>query len=154
VASTLADEFVAAAGIHPGPLATDAPDSPHHELAGVRGELYFAFAETDQRVPPEMVDTFRDELARHGVAGVVEIAPGTHHGFAMADLSVYEPQAAERHFERTLDLWRRTSPGSRRVALSAGPTQQQPPPICDGEVIGRPRDPSSTAARIPTRPAV
>jgi len=62
VASTLPDEFVAAAGIHPGPLATDEPDSPHHELAGVRGELYFAFAETDQRVPPEMVDTFRDEL--------------------------------------------------------------------------------------------
>jgi carboxymethylenebutenolidase len=58
-----------------------------------------------------MVDTFRDELARHGVAGVVEIAPGTHHGFAMADLSVYEPQAAERHFERTLDLWRRNLAG-------------------------------------------
>jgi carboxymethylenebutenolidase len=107
VASTLPDEFVAAAGIHPGPLATDQPDSPHHELASVRGELYFAFAETDQRVPPEMVDKLRDELGRNGVAGVVETAPGTLHGFAMADLSVYQPQAAERHFERTLDLWRR-----------------------------------------------
>jgi hypothetical protein len=25
----------------------------------------------------------------------------------MADLHVYDPDAAERHFERTLDLWRR-----------------------------------------------
>jgi hypothetical protein len=29
----------------------------------------------------------------------------------MADLQVYQPQAAERHFERTLDLWRRNLAG-------------------------------------------
>jgi carboxymethylenebutenolidase len=107
VASALADEFVAAAGIHPGALVTDAPDSPHHELAGVRGELYFAFAESDQSATPEVVDRFRAELGRRGVRGVVERLPGTAHGFAMADLPVYDPDAAERHFERTLDLWRR-----------------------------------------------
>ncbi len=107
VASTLADEFVAAAGIHPGALVTDAPDSPHHDLAGVRGELYVAFAENDQSATPEVVDRFRDELGRHGVRGVVERLPGTAHGFAMADLPVYDRDAAERHFERTLDLWRR-----------------------------------------------
>ena len=107
VASTLADQFVAAAGIHPGPLATDKPDSPHHELANVRGELYVSFAETDQMVPPEMVVAFREQLERNGVAGVVETVPGTLHGFSMADLPVYQEQAAERHFERTLDLWRR-----------------------------------------------
>lgn len=27
---------------------------------------------------------------------------------AMADLPVYDEPAAERHFERTLELWRRT----------------------------------------------
>jgi hypothetical protein len=37
----------------------------------------------------------------------VERLPGTAHGFAMADLPVYDHDAAERHFERTLDLWRR-----------------------------------------------
>lgn len=31
----------------------------------------------------------------------------TAHGFAMADLPVYDEAAAERHFERTLELWRR-----------------------------------------------
>jgi len=107
VASALADEIVAAAGIHPGALVTDEPDSPHHDVAGVRGELYFAFAENDRSATPELVDRFRDELERNGVEGVVERLPGTAHGFAMADLPVYDRDAAERHFERTLDLWRR-----------------------------------------------
>ncbi len=106
VASALGDEFVAAAGIHPGPPITDQPDSPHHDVPGVRGELYFAFAESD-RFAPELVDQFRDELERNEVRGVVERLPGTEHGFAMADLPVYQREGAERHFERTLDLWRR-----------------------------------------------
>jgi carboxymethylenebutenolidase len=106
VASRLADEFVAAAGIHPGPPITDRPDSPHHDIAGIRGELYFAFAESD-RFDPELVDQFREELERNDVRGVVERVPGTEHGFAMADLPVYQREGAERHFERTLELWRR-----------------------------------------------
>jgi carboxymethylenebutenolidase len=107
VASALADEFVAAAGIHPGALITEDSDSPHYDLAGVRGELYFAFAENDQAATPEVVERFREELELQGVKGVVERVPGTAHGFAMADLPVYDQAAAERHFERTLDLWRR-----------------------------------------------
>ncbi len=101
------DEFVAAAGIHPGALVTDAPDSPHLELADVKAEVYFAFAENDQSATPENVDRFREELALHGVKGVVERLPATSHGFAMADLPVFDHSAAERHFDRTLDLWRR-----------------------------------------------
>jgi carboxymethylenebutenolidase len=107
IASALADDFVAAAGIHPGALVSDKPDSPHHDLANVAGELYFAFAEVDRSATPELVDQFREELHRHRVRGVVERLPGVAHGFAMADLPVYNHDAAERHFEKTLDLWRR-----------------------------------------------
>jgi carboxymethylenebutenolidase len=107
LASAMADQFVAAAGIHPGALVTEAADSPHHDLAGVKGELYFAFAEQDQSATPEIVDRFRSELVRRGVRGTVERLPGTAHGFAMADLPVYQREAAEHHFERTLDLWDR-----------------------------------------------
>lgn len=106
-ASKSAEEFVAAAGIHPGTPVTDAPDSPHLDLPGVRGELYFAFAEKD-RFGAEEVDAFRREMERNGVRGVVERLPGTAHGFSMADRPVYNPEAAEHHFERTLDLWRRS----------------------------------------------
>lgn len=106
-AASMPGEMVAAAGIHPGALVTDAPDSPHHDLADVRGELYFAFAEIDQSTSAEVVGRFRDELNRRGVRGLVERCPGVAHGFAMADLPVYDHDAAERHFERTIELWRR-----------------------------------------------
>jgi carboxymethylenebutenolidase len=107
VSSVFADDFVAAAGIHPGALVTDKEDSPHHDLAGVTGELYFAFAENDHSATPEVVDRFREELQRNGVKGTVERLPGTAHGFAMADLPVYDRDATELHFARTLELWRR-----------------------------------------------
>jgi carboxymethylenebutenolidase len=101
------DAFVAFAGIHPSALVTDQPNSPHHDLASVRGEMYIAFAEQDRSVTPEVVARFREEQERAHVRGVVERLPGTAHGFAMADLPVYDHDAAERHFERTLDLWQR-----------------------------------------------
>jgi len=101
-------EFVAAAGIHPGALVTDQPDSPHFELADVSGAIYFAFAENDQSATEENVDLFREEMERQGVDGVVERLPATTHGFAMADLPVFDEAAAERHFDRTLELWRRS----------------------------------------------
>jgi carboxymethylenebutenolidase len=106
-AATFPDEVVAAAGIHPGALVTDHPDSPHHDVASVRGELYFAFAENDQSATPENVERFRNELSTQGLNGTVERLPSTSHGFAMADLPVHDPDAAERHFEQTLELWRR-----------------------------------------------
>jgi dienelactone hydrolase len=58
-------------------------------------------------VTPEVVERFREEQEREQVRGVVERLPGTAHGFAMADLPVYDHDAAEHHFERTLDLWQR-----------------------------------------------
>lgn len=113
VASALGDDIAAAAGIHPGALVTDQPDSPHHDLRGVRGELYFAFAEIDRTATPENVDRFRDEMKSRGVRGEVERIVGAAHGFAMADLPVYNREAAERHFDKVLELW------GRNVKLSA-----------------------------------
>lgn len=107
IAAAMPDDIVAAAGIHPGALVNERPDSAHHDVAKVRGELFFAFAETDRTATEENVDELRRELERQGVRGKVERWPGVTHGFAMADLAVYDRQASERHFERTLDLWRR-----------------------------------------------
>jgi carboxymethylenebutenolidase len=114
--AALSDEFVAAAGIHPGALVTEEPDSPHLDLPRVRAELYLAFAENDRSATQEVVDRFRRAMEEQGVEGVVERLPGTSHGFAMADLPVYDNGAAERHFERTLDLWRRNVPEANETA--------------------------------------
>jgi carboxymethylenebutenolidase len=107
-ASKLPGHFVAAAGIHPGPIVTDRPDSPHHDLDTVHGELYFAFASKDAHAPPEMVERLRREMADRHVIGDVVTMPGTYHGFAMADGPAYAPAAAEEHYERTLELWHRS----------------------------------------------
>jgi carboxymethylenebutenolidase len=101
------EDVVAAAGIHPGALVSDGPDSPHVVLPQVRGELYFAFAENDRTATAENVESFREAVADAGVRGTVERLPGTSHGFALADRTVYDRDASEHHFERTLDLWRR-----------------------------------------------
>jgi carboxymethylenebutenolidase len=106
IAATRGD-VVAAAGIHPGPLVTEAPDSPHLELPNVRGELYIAFSENYRANTAEQQELLGAEMERRGVRGKVERLEGTTHGFAMADLPVYDRSASERHFERTLDLWRR-----------------------------------------------
>ena len=64
-------------------------------------------AEILSLIEQRFIDEFREEVHRNRIRGVVERLPGTTHGFAMADLPVYNPDAAEHHFERTLDLWRR-----------------------------------------------
>jgi carboxymethylenebutenolidase len=105
--SAFPDEFVAGSGAHPGPLRTDAPDSPHHDLATVRGELYFAFADHDVFVTPEAIASFEAEMERAGVHGEVDISPDTEHGFAIDEGPAYDSEQAARHVEKTLDLWRR-----------------------------------------------
>jgi carboxymethylenebutenolidase len=106
-AAVMPGDFAAAGGAHPGALATDEPDSPHLELPDVRAELYVAFSEHDRTATPESVDRFRAAMADAGVRGVVERMPGTEHGFALSDRPVYDRDASEHHFERTLDQWRR-----------------------------------------------
>lgn len=43
----------------------------------------------------------------NGAKAEVEIYPGTHHGFAFPKRPVYDRDAAERHWERLLALYRR-----------------------------------------------
>ena len=107
LAAEMGDQVVAVAGIHPGRPYLDGPDSPHLDLPKVNAEVFFAFAGIDRTVTPEIVERFRKDVEESGVRGEIEQWPGVAHGFSMADLPVYDRDAAERHFERTLDLWRR-----------------------------------------------
>jgi carboxymethylenebutenolidase len=104
--ATFPELFSAGAGIHPAKLVTDDDASPHRELAQIEGELYLGFAEHDDASAPEQLDALRDEARRHAVQLTIEVYPGTNHGFAMSDAAVFDEAGAERHFERTLALWR------------------------------------------------
>jgi carboxymethylenebutenolidase len=99
------DRVKAAASIYGTHLATDQPDSPHLAAGKTRAELYFGCAETDIYAPMELIEKVK--LAMQGANAEVEIYPGTHHGFAFPKRPVYDRDAAERHWERLLALYRR-----------------------------------------------
>ena len=86
-------------------LATDQPDSPHLAGQKTKAELYFGCAETDVYAPQEIID--KVAAGMKGSNNEVEIYPGTHHGFAFPKRPVYHRDAAERHWERLLALYRR-----------------------------------------------
>jgi carboxymethylenebutenolidase len=97
----------AAASIYGTHLATDQPDSPHLAGRKTRAELYFGCAETDIYAPMEIIEKVRQSMQEDGANAEVEIYPGTHHGFAFPKRPVYDRDAAERHWERLLALYRR-----------------------------------------------
>ena len=97
----------AAASIYGVQLATDRPDSPHLAGQKTKAELYFGCAETDVYAPMETVEKVRAQMKADGAHAEVEIYPGTHHGFAFSKRPAYHRDAAERHWERLLALYRR-----------------------------------------------
>ena len=95
----------AAASIYGTRLATDQPDSPHLAASKTRAELYFGCAETDIYAPTEIIEKVKASMK--DAHAEVEMYPGTHHGFAFPKRPVYDRDAAERHWERLLALYRR-----------------------------------------------
>ena len=82
--------------------------SPAHLAASVKGELYFACAETDVYAPKDVIDGLTAHLEAVGANARVEWYPGTHHGFAFPTRGeIYDKPAAERHWERLHALFRR-----------------------------------------------
>lgn len=99
------DRVKAAASVYGTQLATDQDDSPHLAAAKTKAELYFACAETDIYAPAEIIEKVKQGMS--GAKAEVEIYPGTHHGFAFPKRPAYHRDAAERHWERLLALYRR-----------------------------------------------
>ena len=104
-ATHFADRVKAAASIYGTRLATEQPDSPHLAARKTAAELYFACAETDIYAPAAIIEKVREGMK--GTKNEVELYPGTHHGFAFPRRPVYHRDAAERHWERLLALYRR-----------------------------------------------
>ncbi len=105
VTTELPDRVVACAAIHPGGLVTDAPDSPHRKARRIRGVVYLGIADEDGSCSLEHQEALREALGAAGVRYTLEIYPGARHGFAVPDHSVYDAEAAERHWARVLALF-------------------------------------------------
>ncbi|MFF3958925.1 dienelactone hydrolase family protein [Streptomyces sp. NPDC001890] len=100
------DRVAAVAGFHPGGLVTDAPDSPHRLVPGIRAEVHLGLAEGD--LSPEAISGFEQALDAAGVGHTCEVYPGALHGFTMADTAAFDPAALQRHWDRLLPLLDRT----------------------------------------------
>jgi carboxymethylenebutenolidase len=97
------------ASIHGANMATDRPDSPHRMAPLIRCESYFACAEIDKWAPPADIRQLQAALQAAGGPHRVEWYPGVEHGFVFPlRAGVYNPAAAERHWERLFSLFGRT----------------------------------------------
>jgi carboxymethylenebutenolidase len=107
-AAAFPERIAAAASLHGVRLCTEALDSPHRGADRIEGELYFGCAETDEWAPREMVDALDAHLKSVGCNYRIEWYPGTVHGFVFPRREgMYHKAAAERHWERLLDLFGR-----------------------------------------------
>lgn len=104
-AAALPARVRAAAAFHGGELALDRPDSPHTMLDRVKARVYFGIAEIDDYFQAEEEGRLAGALRACGVDHVIETYAGARHGFAIGDVPAFNPQAAEKHWRRLLDLF-------------------------------------------------
>jgi carboxymethylenebutenolidase len=108
VAATYPDRVAAAASFHGGNLATDAETSPHRLAPKIKARVYVAGADQDAHYPPEMAERLDRALTEAGVAHRCEIYRGALHGWTMADVPVFDAEAAERHWRELFRLFDET----------------------------------------------
>ena len=97
----------AAASLYGVGIITDKEDSPHLLLDRIKGELYYAFAETDRSVPPNIPGDLENLLSKTNVQYEIKNFPGTEHGFAFHERAVYSTLAAEETWEKMFAMWDR-----------------------------------------------
>lgn len=106
-AATFPDVFAASASLYGVGIVTSKDDSPHLGVAGIKGEIYYGFAETDGTVPSYVIPTLKAALDEGGVDYTLEIHPGTEHGFCFPEREVYDKAAAEKVYAHFIDMCRR-----------------------------------------------
>ena len=106
LAAEFPDLIKSTASIHGVSLFTEDKESPHLFANKITGEIYFACAENDSYAPTEMINKLNDYLKKINIKYKIETYPGTGHGFVFPQrVGLYDENAAEKHWERLLDLF-------------------------------------------------
>ena len=98
-AGTFPDRIAAAASFHGGGMATDAEDSPHLLAPKIEAKLLVAGADEDRGFDDAQCARLDAALKSAGVDAEVSIWRGAKHGWVPTDMPVYNPEAAERHWD-------------------------------------------------------
>lgn len=107
-AATFPHRVASAASLYGVGIITDKEDSPHLFLDRIKGELYYAFAETDRSVPPNIPGDLAKLLSKTNVKHEIKTFPGTEHGFAFPERAIYNTLAAEETWDKMFAMWKRT----------------------------------------------
>lgn len=107
-AAAYPDRIAAAASIHGGNLASDAPDSFHRRAGSIRARVYVGTAGVDNSFPPEQSARLAEALRRAEIDHIIENYVGMRHGWAVPDHDAYDPVGAERHWKRLITFFAET----------------------------------------------
>lgn len=98
--------IIAAASFYGVDIVTKNSDSPHLLVDKIKAELYLAFAEKDIWVPEKIVNIIKTTF-KNKKNVIIDTYLGTDHGFAFPNRSTYVKDAADRHWNKLLDLFER-----------------------------------------------
>ena len=102
--ASYADKILAIASFYGVDILTEKDDSPHLVADKIKGDLYLAFAETDIWVPEKVIKKIKIAFSNLKKCNI-EIFSGTDHGFAFPERNTYIKEAAEKHWEKLMNLF-------------------------------------------------
>jgi carboxymethylenebutenolidase len=103
-AAAVPDRVGAAASFHGGGLVTNAPNSPHLQVAQTKAQLLIAIAENDDMRSPNEKNVLRETFAKVNLPAEIDVYAGAH-GWCPPDSQVYNEKEAERAWSRLLALY-------------------------------------------------
>lgn len=103
-AGTYPNRIAAGGAFHGGNLATDAEDSPHLLIPKMKAKILVAGADEDRGFDDAQCERLDAAFKAAGTDAVVTIYRGAKHGYAPADMPVYNLEAAERHWRELIAL--------------------------------------------------
>lgn len=106
-AGTFPDVFAANASLYGVAIVNSHDDSSHKLIKNIKGEMYYGFAETDSTVPDYVIPTLKAELKKYKIEHVLEVLPGTEHGFCFPSRPCYDHAAAEKVWKIFMDMCKR-----------------------------------------------
>ena len=104
-AAAVPDRVGAAASFHGGGLVTDAPNSPHLQVAKTKAQLLIAIAANDDARSPNEKNVLRETFAKVNLPAEIEVYEGAAHGWCPPDSGVYNEPQAEKAWSRLLALY-------------------------------------------------
>ena len=107
LAAAIPERIGAGGSFHGGGLATDKDDSPHLLVSKMAAGFLIAIAESDDSRNPEEKVLLRKAFDDAAVTAEIEVYKGAQHGWCPPDSAVYDPQQADRAWERLLALFER-----------------------------------------------